>query len=440
MTSTAATPGAALATAGPPTAGPPTARPPSVLFPARPTVLFPARPTRRPLEVRLLVLATCAVVALSPVEGYLMEVHPQLSKLPTVLFAGAWLLVRVRERRFPRLHGAHLLLAGLAVVVLASTAVHLDQPYALEYAIRWVPFLALAALLIDVVGREVPGTWLLASMVAGAVAAGIGALFSVLVLGEPRATGPLEDPNDLAYVLVVALPLVLALAPSGSPRRRLGLGAVLLAAAAVLAVGAAVTLSRGGAFALAAAVAVLAARRVLAPRVLVAAAALAVVGAGLLVLVAPEQVDRALDEKASIAGTNIDTRELRWQAAARMLAGNPLLGVGPGGFRAEYAAASHVAELAEQTPVAHSMYLEVAAELGLPGLLLFLGVLAAGLVAAERALRTGADRRTAVTVQAGIVAALVASVFLSEQYYLSLWCLVALACGLELRRRQRSVR
>jgi putative inorganic carbon (HCO3(-)) transporter len=172
-------------------------------------------------------------------------------------------------------------------------------------------------------------------------------------------------------------------------------------------------------------------------RVIGGVAALVAVGAGLLLLVAPEQVSRALDEKAYIAGTNIDTRELRWQAAARMLAENPLLGVGPGGFRSEYAAASQVAEVAEQTPVAHSMYLEVGAELGLPGLVLFLGFAAAGLVASERALRTGADRSTVVAVQASLVAVLVASVFLSEQYYLPLWSLVAVACGLELRERKR---
>lgn len=399
------------------------------------------RPVRSSsFDVLALRSAAVAVVALAPVEGYLLELGPQLAKVPTVLFVAAWLVVRVRRRQGLRLHPAHALLAGLTAVVLASTTVHLGEPFALEYAVRWLPFLVLSALLMDVAGRDVPVPLLLGAAVLGAAAAGIGALYSVLVLGEPRATGPLQDPNDLACVLVAALPLLVALVPrrrgvrSSPAATRVG-GALLLVAAGVLVVGAAITLSRGGALAGLAAVAVLVVRRVAPVRVVGAAAALAVVGAGLLVLAAPEQVDRALDEKAYIAGTNIDTRELRWQAAARMLAENPVLGVGPGGFRSEYAEASGVAELAEQTPVAHSMYLEVAAEFGLPGLLLFLGVIAAGLVAAERALRLGADRRTVVAVQAATAAVLVASVFLSEQYYLPLWALVAIACGMETTER-----
>jgi O-antigen ligase len=97
---------------------------------------------------------------------------------------------------------------------------------------------------------------------------------------------------------------------------------------------------------------------------------------------------------------------------------------------------SDVAELSEQTPVAHSMYLEVAAEFGVPGLVLFLAFIACGFVASERALRIGADRRLVLASQAALVAVLVASIFLSEQYYLSMWALVAAMCGLELRVRR----
>lgn len=398
-----------------------------------------APPARRPLDERLVHLTALLVVGLAPVEGYLLDLGGQLAKVPTVLFVLAWVVSRVRQRSLPRLHGVHVLLAGLAAVVLVSTAVHLREPYAVEYAIRWLPFLALAALLVDVAGRDVPVRHLLAAAVVGACAAGFGAVYSVLVLGEARASGPLEDPNDLACVLVAALPLLVALTPGRGARRlpAVARGALLLLAAAVLVVGAGITFSRGGGFAAAAAVAVLIARRAVPAKAIGGVLALVAVGAGMLLLVAPAQLDRALNEKAYIAGTNIDTRELRWQAAARMLAGDPLLGVGPGGFRSEYAEASHVAELIEQTPVAHSMYLEVGAELGLPGLLLFLGFIAAGAVASERALRLGADRRVVAAVQASLVAVVVASIFLSEQYYLPLWSLVAVACGLELSQRQQ---
>jgi putative inorganic carbon (HCO3(-)) transporter len=129
---------------------------------------------------------------------------------------------------------------------------------------------------------------------------------------------------------------------------------------------------------------------------------------------------------------------LRWQAASRMLADNPVLGVGPGGFRQEYAAAGHNAEIDEQTPVAHNLFLEVAAELGVPGFALLIGLIAAGFVASERALRRVADRREALAVQAALIAVLVASIFLSEQYYLPLWSLVAIAVAIERRSVKES--
>ncbi|MBY8851353.1 O-antigen ligase family protein, partial [Saccharothrix sp. MB29] len=204
------------------------------------------------------------------------------------------------------------------------------------------------------------------------------------------------------------------------------------------AAGAAATFSRGGGLALTAAVAWLLARRALPLKALaVAAGALVAVGAVAVLLFGPE-LDRALREKTHVAGTNVDTRELRWQAAARMLAEHPGLGVGPGGFRAGYPAASRNAEVDEQSPVAHNMYLEVAAELGLPGFALFAGLLVLTAVTGERVLRATADPLPVVAVQASLIAVVVASTFLSQQYYLPLWSLVAVVAAAHLRLRRTS--
>jgi putative inorganic carbon (hco3(-)) transporter len=297
---------------------------------------------------------------------------------------------------------------------------------------RWRPFLAVTVVLIDLGAREVPLGALLAAAIVGATVAGVGALYSLIAAGAARASGPMEDPNDLAYVLVVALPLLVAVRPAG---RRLRVVAVGFAAA-VLVAGAAATFSRGGALALAAAVGWLVLRRALPLRVLAGALAGLAVAGVTAVLFAGPALAKSVQEKSFIAESNVDTRELRWQAAARMLAENPVLGVGPGGFRSEYAAASHNAEIAEQTPVAHNMFLEVAAELGLPALMLFIGLLATALVASEHVRRMSSDPRPMVAVQAGLIAAAVASTFLSEQYYLSLWTLVVLAIAADLRTRQ----
>jgi O-antigen ligase len=368
----------------------------------------------------------CVTVFAAPLEGYLLQAHGQLAKLPPALLVVTWVVVRVRQRRAPEPHPAHAVLALFAVVLLVSSALHAGGPYAAEYLLRWLPFLLVTVVLIDVVAREVPIRAILAATVAGAVVAALGGLHSLLAAGETRATGPLEDPNDLAYFLVAALPLLIAL------RRGVVVAAVVLVAAA------AATFSRGGALALTAVVAWLLARRALPLKALTAAAAaLTALGVAAVLFAGPE-LDRAISEKSHIAGTNVDTRELRWQAAARMVADHPGLGVGPGGFRAGYPAASHNAEIDEQTPVAHSMYLEVAAELGVPGFALFAALLALTAVTSERVRRVTTDPVPMIAVQASLIAVVVASTFLSQQYYLPLWSLVAVVAAADLRLRRTS--
>lgn len=376
----------------------------------------------------LLRALTCVTVFVAPLEGYLLQLHGQLAKLPPALLAVTWVVVRARQRRAPEPHPVHAVLASLAVLLLASSALHSGGGYTLDYAVRWLPFLLVTVILVDVVAREVSIRSILTATVAGAVVAAVGGLHSLLAAGEARATGPLEDPNDLAYILVAALPLLIAL-------RR---GVVTALAATVLVAGAAATFSRGGALGLAAAMAWLTARRALPLKaVAVGVSALAVSGVAAVLFAGPE-LDRAVREKTHVAGTNVDTRELRWQAAARMVADHPGLGVGPGGFRAAYPAASNNAEIDEQSPVAHNMYLEVAAELGLPGFALFVALLVLTGVTSERVRRTSADPLPMVAVQASLIAVVVASTFLSQQYYLPLWSLVAVVAAADLRLRRTS--
>jgi O-antigen ligase len=131
-----------------------------------------------------------------------------------------------------------------------------------------------------------------------------------------------------------------------------------------------------------------------------------------------------------------------------MLADNPLTGVGPAGFPGEYVTYSGFAELAERTPVAHQMYLEVGAELGAPGLLLFLTLIVLGIACTELTVRRLHRTRTPVEVelrlaayaaQGSLAAICVASSFLSEEYYMSLWATLAIAVALELRSRPEGV-
>ncbi len=398
--------------------------------------------TRPPFLLKATLVAT---LALSPLEGYLQDLNGNLSKLAPALFMITWFVHRVfGNRPIGASHPVVWCALGLVPVVLASTAVNLDNGFAQAYLIRWLPFLLLVVALVDVLSTDVDPWSALNALIAGAAASALGAVVSFIVLGSPRATGPLEDPNDLAYVITAAVPLVVAAVRRvRRPAAAIGWGLVL----ALLLVGAAATLSRGGALATTAVVAWGLSRGLIPVRFLATAAVLIGIVAVPAVVIAQDVVKQALAQKQYIAGTNVDTRLLRWQAAARMLAENPLLGRGPGGFRSGYVEYSGFAELAERQPVAHEMYLEVGAELGAIGLLLFLGAMAAGFAASENGVRrrradAASDRDglllAAFAVQGSLLAVTISSVFLSEQYYMPLWAGLAVAAAVDLRSRTES--
>jgi len=85
-----------------------------------------------------------------------------------------------------------------------------------------------------------------------------------------------------------------------------------------------------------------------------------------------------------------------------------------------------------QQTVAHQMYLDVSAELGLLGLAAFLAFLWYGVRGAFRARRSPDRRQVADGVLVGLAGTLVAACFLSEQFFLPIWLLGALGIALDL--------
>lgn len=385
-----------------------------------------------PLARRAITLAAGAVFALTPVEGCLIWLHPQLAKLPAVLLFATWLLLRWRLQPRAQPHVGYLLVAVMAVVVLMSAAQHVTAPFAMFYVSRWIPFLLLTAVLIDVAVNLVRIRLLLGCAVVGATAASAVGLYSVLVLDAPRATVPNTDPNDLACTLVATLPLILAF----SPQRRLARAALLLAGIS-LTLAAIATMSRGAMLALVVIAVYIVSRRAVPLRAALVTGALTVCAGAVGAFVKRAELSGAVAAKQSIAAYNVDTRMLRWEAALRMFGQNPILGVGPGGFRSEYADVSNLSEidLPADRFVTHNAYLEVGAELGVLGFAVFLALLAAAFVSAETALRCGFDRRLAVAVQASLIANAVCIVFLSGQYFFSLWSMIAVGCAVGIRAR-----
>jgi O-antigen ligase len=278
-------------------------------------------------------------------------------------------------------------------------------------------------------------------IVLAAIAAGafVAAAFGIVKPPSPeviegRATGTIGDPNELAAALLVGLALAAGLMLSRGRSAAVRFGALVVIP--VCAAGIFLSLSRGG---------------------LVALAALLLVGpllggrwrpamAGLLVLVAASgflyftQV-ASLPARERITMSNGGSgRTALWTIGQRMVDAHPIEGVGVGNFPAaspNYVLQPGVLEEDElivsvAPKVTHNTYLQILAEMGFPGLILFLGIVGASLLCVLRAARLW-SRRGAVGMEAlargvllGLIGLLVADFFISEMYGKLLWTMLAL--------------
>jgi O-antigen ligase len=279
----------------------------------------------------------------------------------------------------------------------------------------------------------VVGAIILGAMVAAAFAVGTPPN-PAIVEESARATGTIGDPNELAAVLLVGLALGVGFSLG---RGRVPLMRLAAAAAVPLCLaGIFLSLSRGGLVALGA---MMLAGTFFAGRWRMAITImLATIAAGgfiyftqLAPLPARERVSSA---KGGTGRTDL------WTVAWRMVQAHPLNGVGVGNFpntSAEYTLRPGTIQRAdlifnERPYVTHNTYLQIMAEMGVPGLLLFLGIIAASLRWALRAARIWARRGEVVmellarSLFLGVCGMLVADFFISVMYSKLLWVLLAL--------------
>jgi hypothetical protein len=226
--------------------------------------------------------------------------------------------------------------------------------------------------------------------------------------GEARYAREGYDPNDMAVTLAIAIPIAIHFAVTG--RRswsRVALAYVPLAGSAIALSG-----SRAGtltaAFATAIVVPWLArrSRALLVATLLTAAISLAVVATQ----IPSDSWIRIFTIGDELTHGSLGDRTPLWLMALRVFGEHPLAGVGAGGFR--YSAEGTVGFLT----VAHNTPLEVAADFGAVGLLLFFGAVALVFRGARRASR---DRRALAT--ALVLAWVVGSASLSWASYKQTW-------------------
>jgi len=137
-------------------------------------------------------------------------------------------------------------------------------------------------------------------------------------------------------------------------------------------------------------------------------------------LLHPSQVDLGAE----------DSRTVVWWGGLKIIETHPIFGIGLGNFKPLVPQYEHDARIVDT--VAHNAYIEIGAELGLPALIVFLGILASSVLTLGR-LRTFALRarlpffeRTALSLQAGLLGSFVAIFFVSGQYQKLLWLTIFL--------------
>jgi O-antigen ligase len=270
-------------------------------------------------------------------------------------------------------------------------------------------------------------------VVCGA-ALGLGAIRSYMrgefgmkgVRIEGLVGGMFENPNDLATALDLLLPLAIALALAGKGLARL----FYLVCAAVLAVGVLVTLSRGGFLGLVAMGGLLLWKLGRGRRLKITLAGALI--CGVLLAATPggygARIATILNTDEDQTGSAQERRQLM-ELAASIAIRRPVVGVGMGNF--------HIYSIHEKA--AHNSYLEIAAELGVMGLIAYLIVIFAPLRSLRRIERQTAGMRSkgeremywlSVCIQAAFIAYMVCSFFASIQYLWSLYYTAAYAVAL----------
>ena len=257
---------------------------------------------------------------------------------------------------------------------------------------------------------------------------------------RPRSGGPLGSENRYAQILAALLPLaVLRFFREPSRRLRLaaGAGALLILGGIVL------TFSRGAAVAVAATLVLMVILREIGiRRSLVSLAALAAVVAVafpdyVVRLSSLEGVTTLSEGSSGSADSAIVGRQTENLAAWNTFLDHPAVGVGPGAYFKEYSReeANRLGlRYLQSDRRGHSLYLEMAADLGIVGLGTFLAMVATAMVILYRRARYWRPRDPERAILASsflfaLFAYLASSAFLHLSYQRFFWALLALAAS-----------
>jgi O-antigen ligase len=322
--------------------------------------------------------------------------------LSLLALGGSWLLYRPLWRRPPTLGGVPgAFLVLLFAVVTASATWSFWPSMTVETLLDGLKYLAIFLLSVNVLDSVERLRTAAATLAWASLVPALGCIVSWsrgehLVDGDRAAwIGIFANPNDLAYHLVVGVAMMLA-ARESTPRR--WMRALYAAALVPMGIALLLTQSRGGLTAAGAVLLLWALRSLRSARTLV--------GVALALLcvfqLSPSDSWKHRDETAIAYGTDTSAqgRFDAWRTGLNIAAERPLTGVGAGAFVVAWP--SFAPGDAGPARTAHNTFVQLLAELGLPGLLAFLGAFVAGLVGASRAAQLPPLTPCARGVQCGL--------------------------------------
>ena len=151
----------------------------------------------------------------------------------------------------------------------------------------------------------------------------------------------------------------------------------------------------------------------------------------LMVVTPSSPLDRLLNPTNSDIHSS-DTRQFLWAAGVKMIEAYPITGIGLGNFKPfvdRFASPDLQGNF-----IAHNTYVEVTAEMGFPGILLFLAVIASTFLSLGRVIKatdkSSLPHQASLGMQAGLCAFLVCAFFVSAEYQKLFWLLVFLSAAL----------
>lgn len=372
------------------------------------------------------------------------------TKVAGLLLALSWfaLLTTGEESSKDNFFVSHPLVSGALGLFLGWVALSVvwseDPGKAFAASGRYALNVLLFLIVYAAVRKRADLILVVGAFVAGAAAAAVTGLVTPTAnpaLGDRLNSGAL-DPNALAATLVAGAVLAIGLAGARGNSASLRLAALCVFPFCVVAT--LLTASRGSLISLGVAIIaglILAGRW--RPQVAILAAVLVAGGFFYFANLASEQTLERIEQTTSGESRSSEGRTTIWQVGWRAYEANPVIGVGAGNFST---ASRHYLlqpgslprsdEIVNRPIAAHNTYLEVAAELGTIGIVLFATIvcfsLSSAIVAGREFGKTGDPgmQVIAIALAVALIGVLAADTFISEQYSKQLWLLLGVGPAL----------